>query len=95
MFCIFRDIVLSFLTQLSEFLHGDCKHKRCRLNQSREEVRYLKHFPRNLGGVEHNSERGRFEGLARFGKLIPSGKDALSGYQDATGLTVNISLSPS
>lgn len=78
MFCIFRDIVLSFLTQLSEFLHGDCKHKHYRLNQSREEVRYLKHFPGNLGGVEHSYERGKCEGLAGFGKLTPSWKDALS-----------------
>lgn len=49
-FCIFQDIVLPFLTRLSEFLHGDCKHKRYRLDQSQEEVRDLKHFPRNLGG---------------------------------------------
>lgn len=81
------DIVLSFLTQLSEFLHRDCKHKRYRLNQSREEVRYLKHF--------HSYERGKFVGLAGFGKLTPSWKDALSGYQDATGLTDCKFLSPS
>lgn len=61
-------------------------------NQSREEVLYLKHFPRNLGGVEHSYERGKFEGLAGFGKLTPSWKDALSGYQNATGLIINFFL---
>lgn len=55
-------------------------------------VRYLKHFPWNLGGVEYRYERGEFEGLAGFGKLTPSWKDALSGYQDTTGLTVNFFL---